>query len=184
MSILGKCKHLSADDSANEQIRNDVKTLTYGDTDDDVPELEERATKQIRLSPELVANEAEQEIKNCLDRIMCRLEIFEANAKDLGLKNNASICTHENESFVQRQKWFNTCAHQENFKDSRQKYIAYIMWKDSPSMDEEEGFYTKSAQIVAYAQCFGLEALTPEVLEDINQNVLAFTAEANSGEWV
>jgi len=136
MSIIGKCKHSkSAYNCANEQTRNDVKTLIYGDTDDDVPELEEREIKKLCLSPKL---EAEQEIKKCLANLLSRVEHFASNAKALGFVNRASVCTPENELFVQRQKFYNVCAQQDNFDNSRQKYTAWIMKIDRPTMAEEE----------------------------------------------
>jgi len=124
----------------------------------------------------------EVEIKHCLDQIVRRLEIFEAKVKDLGFKNNASIYTPENEKRARDQSIYNMIAQSEGFSCKKEKSIAYILWADRPTIDEDEGFDTNSAQIVAYAQIFGIEALTPEVLEKINQK--ASMAEANFGEWV
>jgi hypothetical protein len=125
-------------------------------------------------------SQEEVEITSCLDRILRRLEIFESKAEDLGFLNNASICTPENEKLARDQSIYHMFAQSERFTSMKEKFIAYLMWADRPSMAEEEGFDTKSAQIVAYSLFFG--TVTPEVLEEINQK--ASMAEADIGEWV
>lgn len=132
-------------------------------------------------------SQEEVEITSCLNRILRRLEIFESKAEDLGFVNNASICTPENEKLARDQSIYHMFAQSERFTSMKEKFIAYIMWADRPTMDEEEGFDTKSAQIAAYAHFFG--PLTPEVLEEINQKASieeekASMAEADFGEWV